>query len=266
MRHGSTPVNRATFQPRSARVATAVLLLAAAATAHAQLSVQQALLLRGHGLALVSDDSSTPPPPPATTEAALHALADEAALIFVGEVLTVQPDGNAMRIDIRVDDGIRGVLTGTTFSLREWTGLWAADTVRYHAGQRALFFLHAPSVAGFTSPVGGSDGVVALAGDEVSAAADLRWIAARVQRTIASRAENAPDGTIASANTVYPATGRVSALATKRASATANGIAWPADAVNGNVLGPDLHSIDRNLVTGLLRAWAPGSNATAGAH
>ncbi len=195
------------------------------------------------------------PLPATTTEGALHDLADQAAVIFRGEVLKIQTEDGATRIDLRVDEGIRGVTTGQTFSMREWTGLWIANADRYRVGQRALFLLHAPSAGGFTSPVGGQDGVIPVSGDEVSGAVDLRWIAARVARSMSTRPDNAPDGTTPGANTVYPVRGAVSATPAHKASAASNGIAWPADAVNGNVLGPDLHSIDSTLVTGLLRAW-----------
>lgn len=116
---------------------------------------------------------------PATTQDALHALAAEAAIVFVGEVLDIHPREAAVEVRLRVDEALRGVTTGQVFTLREWTGLWAAGEPRYSVGQRALLLLHAPSTAGFTSPVGGADGVLPLHGDAVTGSVDLAWIATR---------------------------------------------------------------------------------------
>ncbi len=244
---------------------TAASLLLAAATAVpacAQLSLQQALLLRANGVSVALPADAAPPAAPATTEDALHALADAAAVIFAGEVLRVQQSGDSVQIDLRVDDGIRGVTTGDTYTLREWAGLWPTQADRLRVGQRAMYLLHAPSVGGFSSPVGGVDGIIPLSGDEITAATDLRWVAARVQRSAAARPDNAPDGTAARANTVYAA-GITPVLATPEhsASAASNGMAWPADATNGNVLGTDLRAIDAGLVSGLLRAWKSSAPA-----
>ena len=258
MRHG--------WKRNSNIVLAASSVLAAALPAAAQLSLQQALLLRSHGASQAVADAPLPTAPN-TTEAALHELADQAAVIFTGEVLRVLQDGNSMQIDLRVDDGIRGVATNATYTLHEWTGLWSTASEHMRVGQRALFLLHAPSVGGFSSPVGGPDGIIPLSGDQVSGAVDLRWIAARVQRSAAPRPENAPDGTAVSANTVYAASFvPIAATPAHQASATANGIAWPADATNGNLLGPDLRRIDTGLVSGLLRAWTNAAAASAAAQ
>lgn len=248
---------------QSACLVVSVGLLGWARLSSAQLTLGQALLLQSHGLPPQTTPDAPAPAAPVSTEAALRNLADQAAIIFRGEVLSIQADGNAVRIDLRVDDGIRGAVTGQTYSLREWSGLWVAGGQRYHVGQRALFLLHEPSAGGFSSPVGGSDGIIPLAGDDVSSAVDLRWVAARVARTVATRPDNAPDGVVSGAATVYSAHGTVAATAAHAASAAANGVAWPANATNGNVLGPDLRNIDSTLVTGLLRAWAPTSSAAA---
>ena len=222
-------------------------------------------MLQANGLPSQTASDMPPPAAPVTTEAALRALADQAAIIFRGQVLSIQTEESAVRIDLHVDDGIRGVVTGQTYSLREWSGLWVAGSQRYHVGQRALFLLHEPSAGGFSSPVGGSDGIIPLAGDDVSSAVDLRWVAARVARTVATRPDNAPDGLAQASGAVYPAHGTIPATAAHQASASANGVAWPAD-TRGNVLGPDLRSIDSNLVAGLLRAWSPTPAATSGSR
>ncbi len=262
MRHAS---KRGKASGRAGLVVS-ILLSGFARVSSAQLTLGQALLLQSHGSSSQVSQDTPLPAAAVTTEAALRSLADEAAIVFRGEVLSIQAEANTMRIDLHVEDGIRGVVTGQTFTLREWGGLWTASSRRYHTGQRALFLFHEPSAGGFSSPVGGADGIIPVTGDDVSSAADLRWVAARVARTVTTRQDNAPDGVVYAAGTVYATQGAVAATAAHQASAAANGVAWPADATKGNVLGPDLRSIDSNLVSGLLRAWNPTSANTSGSR
>ncbi len=88
-------------------------------------------------------------------------IAAHSAIIFRGHVLGVvtesfvAPDEVAsVRISFRVDDGIRGVSTGETLTIRQWT----TSSDEYRAGESLLLFLYAPSALGFTSPVGGNAG------------------------------------------------------------------------------------------------------------
>lgn len=107
--------------------------------------------------------------PPQTTDAALQAMTDAAGVIFTGTVTGVhraaQTESSAgiVEIDFAVTDAIRGV-TGSTYSVREWAGLWQANDEPFRPGQRYLMLLHAPNSAGLSSPVGGTDGAIPIHG------------------------------------------------------------------------------------------------------
>jgi hypothetical protein len=145
---------------------------------------------------------------PGTVEDVLHAMAQQAAVIFAGQVVGVRRAGGmdgatgVVEIEFAVDDAVRGV-SGGSYTLREWAGLWAGGDQPLRAGQRYLMLLHAPSAAGLSSPVGGMDGAIpirepaqpALAelgrGTRIRAdqrVVDLRWVATRVVRPILSMA------------------------------------------------------------------------------
>ena len=159
----------------------------------------------------------------AATQQALHEMSALASVIFVGRVTAVRHvpgSGGAsgvVEIDFAVDEAIRGV-SGGSYTLREWAGLWAGGVERFRVGQRLLMLLHAPGAAGLSSPVGGMDGAIPIAGApavEASVAAarvsapvsapgasatenlsvDLRWIATRVARAATYRADSMARGT-----------------------------------------------------------------------
>jgi hypothetical protein len=107
-----------------------------------------------------------------------------------------------IEIDFAVEDAVRGV-SGGTYLLREWAGLWPAGDQPFHMGQRFLMLLHAASAAGLSSPVGGMDGAIPIrgssqlagpqatlpaatlaSGDAEGLVVDLRWIATRVVRAV----------------------------------------------------------------------------------
>jgi len=101
---------------------------------------------------------------PGRIPAELEPVARQAGTIFSGRVLSVVParSGSPDRIatvtvSLQVEQAIRGVKAGQTFSFREWSGLWSGGE-RYRVGQRLLLFLYAPSLLGLTSPVGGESG------------------------------------------------------------------------------------------------------------
>lgn len=85
-----------------------------------------------------------------------------AAIIFRGTVLAVVTEApNApgevvtARITFRIDDGVCGVATGETFTIRQWKVAGA----EYRVGEALVLFLHAPSEElGITSAVGGHSG------------------------------------------------------------------------------------------------------------
>ena len=85
--------------------------------------------------------------PDSSVGAALRSLASRAGVVFVGRVTAIVPQGGVVEVSFAVEQQVLGMV-GETYSLREWAGLWAAGQQRYRVGQRAMFFLHAPGVAG----------------------------------------------------------------------------------------------------------------------
>jgi len=67
----------------------------------------------------------------------------------------------AVRLSFRVDQAIAGVERGQIVTIHEWAGAWSMHRPMSR-GQHILIFLYPPSRLGFTSPVGGSLGQVAL--------------------------------------------------------------------------------------------------------
>jgi hypothetical protein len=101
---------------------------------------------------------------PTRLPAELQPVARRAGTIFSGRVTSIapaRPDAldrvATVTVTFAVDQALRGVPAGKTFSFREWAGLWSAGP-RYRVGQRLLMFLYAPSALGLTSPVGGDAG------------------------------------------------------------------------------------------------------------
>ena len=130
---------------------------------------------------------------PAATSAELQSLAARAQVIFTGQVAAIDRNDAAGFVDIRfrVDQSLRGAPPSGTYVLREWAGLWMAHADRYRVGQRMLMLLPARSTAGFSAPVGDTEGAIPLvptgsADAATPLAADLRWIEARAQRTAAA--------------------------------------------------------------------------------
>jgi hypothetical protein len=131
---------------------------------------------------------------PETVVDVLHEFSDQAAVIFTGQVLAVRrPGTGVVEVEFQVDEAIRGSGAGAPYVLREWDGLWAGGRQRYRVGQRLLMLLRAPSAAGMSSPVGGTDGAIPIrqgsAATESAGAAeppyvDLRWLGARVPRAV----------------------------------------------------------------------------------
>ena len=136
---------------------------------------------------------------------ALHAMSRLAAVIFAGQVIGVRRhdavDGatGTVEIEFAVEDAVRGV-SGGTYTLREWAGLWPAGDQPFRVGQHFLMLLHAPGVAGLSSPVGGTDGAIPIRGSGPAPPAnatdgrvvDLRWIETRVVRPIVYRVTERP--------------------------------------------------------------------------
>src|SRR5579862_4732388 len=66
-----------------------------------------------------------------------------------------------VRVTFRVDEGVRGVRSRQTLTIREWAGLWNAGG-RYRLGEHVVLMLYPPSRVGLTSTVGGAMGRFAL--------------------------------------------------------------------------------------------------------
>jgi len=67
----------------------------------------------------------------------------------------------AVQLSFRVDHAIAGVARGQILTIHEWAGAWSMHRPMSR-GQHMLIFLYPLSRLGFTSPVGGSLGQVAL--------------------------------------------------------------------------------------------------------
>jgi hypothetical protein len=95
-------------------------------------------------------------------------LSRRAGMIFAGTVLTAATQTAAtdravpaVQLSFRVDHAIAGVERGEILTIHEWAGAWSMHRPM-SSGQHILIFLYPPSRLGFTSPVGGSLGQVAL--------------------------------------------------------------------------------------------------------
>jgi hypothetical protein len=135
-------------------------------------------------------------------------LAARAGVVFVGQVQRIEPKGGVAEVTFQVLQPVLGVVGGT-YVMREWAGRWTGGQQRYWVGQRAMFFLHAPSVsangeAGLSSPVDGMVGVVPLVpmGANGGALLDARWLATRVRRAAGAPMVGAATGAIALADAV----------------------------------------------------------------
>jgi hypothetical protein len=99
-------------------------------------------------------------------------LSRRAGMIFAGTVLTaatptaatdraVAGVTPAVQLSFRVERAIAGAERGQILTIHEWVGAWSMHRPM-RSGQHLLIFLYPPSRLGFTSPVGGSLGQVAL--------------------------------------------------------------------------------------------------------
>ena|SRR5579872_3768245 len=106
---------------------------------------------------------TTPGTPPPGSRFSPQPLTRSSGYIFAGTVNSVEraaPVQNrvaTVQINFHVDQGIRGVRSGQTLTIREWAGLWQSGE-RYRPGERVLLFLYLPSKLGLTSPVQGPRG------------------------------------------------------------------------------------------------------------
>ncbi|HEX9201886.1 MAG TPA: hypothetical protein VF865_20180 [Acidobacteriaceae bacterium] len=225
----------------------------------------------------VSRGNSQTLQPPETTLDALHAMSQQAAIVFAGQVIAVrQSDGHSratrfVEIDFAIDDAIRGV-SGGIYTLREWAGLWQAGGALI-PGQRYLMLLHAPGPSGLSSPVGGMDGAIPIRGTAQPPQAlsresettdtrevDLRWIGTRVARPVSYRPESvARPPLVPVAVRAYTVT-RSSSIAPEAPSPNPDESAAPmALAATAEPTPP---SASYTATIGLLRAWEKSDHGT----
>jgi hypothetical protein len=112
--------------------------------------------------------------PPQSADDALLAMEQMAGVIFVGQVTAVQrvvgTNGatGVVEVDFAVSEAVRGV-SGGSYALHEWAGLWPAGDQPFQVGQSFLMLLYAPSAAGLSSPVDGMDGAIPIRGTVTAA-------------------------------------------------------------------------------------------------
>lgn len=165
-------------------------------------------------VALIASGQTLGQTPAQSSDDALRAMEQMAGVIFSGQVTAVRRevgnDGGAgvVEIEFAVDDAVRGV-SGGSYTLREWAGLWPGDDEPFRVGQRFLMLLYAPSAAGLSSPVGGMDGAIPIRGGGAGATSgsglataasvgsgatglvmDMRWVQTQVVRPLAYRADS----------------------------------------------------------------------------
>jgi len=139
---------------------------------------------------------------PATSVAGvLRSLASRTGVVFVGQVQRIVPKDGVVEITFLVQQPVMGVVGGT-YVEREWAGRWSGGQQRYWVGQRAMFFLYAPSAAGLSSSVDGMAGVVPLVpmGAKADPLLDVRMLTTRVVRPAGSPMRDAGLGAIALAD------------------------------------------------------------------
>lgn len=225
---------------RSGRIACALAVLLATGCGRAQTAAEAA-----------------PGTVPGTVEDALHAMAQQAAVIFAGQVVGVRRVGGmdgatgVVEIEFAVDDAVRGV-SGSRFTLREWAGLWAGGDQPLRAGQHYLMLLHAPGVAGLDSPVGGMDGAIPIRGGVDERVVDLRWVATRVVRPVLCLATVHP--------TSLPVGVHPQAIAESDAVADGPQCGDPA-MPGGEAIAAGAHDAGYATVLALLRSWSSASDA-----
>jgi len=212
--------------------------------------------------------------PPQTTNDALHAMSQLAGVIFTGQVIGVRRldgvDGatGVVEITFAVEDAVRGV-SGSTYTLREWAGLWPAGEEPFRVGQQFLMLLHAPGAAGLSSPVGGMDGAIPIRGSaQTQTTASAETVSAEtVSPGTVSAASTSADGRVADLRWVATRVVRpLSYKTTPAAHSDALTLSAGADAANDGppnaVQASASQSTAYTTVLGMLRSWEKADRAT----
>jgi hypothetical protein len=231
--------------------------------------------------------------PPQSADQALLAMEQLAGVIFTGQVVavhrTVGTNGatGVVEIDFAVGDAIRGV-SGSSYALREWAGLWPAGDEPFQIGQSFLMLLYAPSAAGLSSPVGGMDGAIPIRGVVVAPnpaggllgtigaqsvgaggsvesdglVVDLSWVQTEVERAVSYRAQ------IAARPTALPTGAHAEVVAAQPASsveAASGSLQVSSAEVSAPAMGATTASAQQSepyaAVMGKLRGWVKDDNA-----
>jgi hypothetical protein len=105
-------------------------------------------------------------------------MARTAGMVFGGTVLGVEFHEKdqpvpTIQLKLRVDHAIAGVEAGQVLTIHEWAGAWSMHRPM-HPGQHVLLLLYPPSSLGFTSPVSGARGQIALDASGTRVATPLR--------------------------------------------------------------------------------------------
>ena len=94
-------------------------------------------------------------------------MARTAGMVFSSTVVSVEASPArdqavpTIHMKLRVERAIAGVEAGQVLTIREWAGAWSMHRPM-HAGEHVLLLLYLPSSLGFTSPVSGAFGQIAL--------------------------------------------------------------------------------------------------------
>lgn len=147
---------------------------------------------------------------PSATNVLLQEMTAAAGVIFAGQVVSVrrraESSGSSadaasgtVEVVFRVDQALRGCTSGSSYTLREWAGLWAGANGRYRVGQRLLMFVRSTDANGLSSTVHGAEGAIPVRGggaapgpDDTNPEAamwlvDLRWVQAQAPRNTLSQ-------------------------------------------------------------------------------
>lgn len=117
-------------------------------------------------------------------------MARTAGMVFSSTVVSVEasPEKDqvpTIQMKLRVERAIAGVQAGQVLTIREWAGAWSMHRPM-HAGERVLLLLYSPSSLGFTSPVSGALGQIALDASATSVVAPMSRSGRKTQGTPAA--------------------------------------------------------------------------------
>jgi hypothetical protein len=220
-----------------------------------------------------STDGAMASIPPSSIEDALQQMSSAAGVIFTGQVTAIRRisgQGGAsglVEVDFLVTNAVRGCISGQTYTLREWAGLWSDNSGRYRVGQRLLMMLRTPNTSGISSPVAGMDGAIPIRGVESAISPNSATPATMTGATVSA--------TIATPGSFSPATApsapvdmvdlRWIGARTLRIQAssegTVSGTIVGGTTTGGNVSSVPAQGASVDTVLGMLSTWVQGRAA-----